>query len=178
MDGQTTLQLDRCPGSRITASVSAHQRWGHSYALSSSTAVRRGLPGHAHQRDYGLQPDQFAGLVPPVPPPWRAGIGGWPCGRQPRQIDCRAAAAGAHLLAPIYAPSALRASRCNPTGEFWTVPDLKRAVHQWFGVTWNSHSSSLALLAACEFSYQRTPKVFKSRREREIMAFEESLEKN
>ncbi|MDP9311855.1 MAG: winged helix-turn-helix domain-containing protein [Chloroflexota bacterium] len=66
----------------------------------------------------------------------------------------------------------------TPTGEFWTVPDLKRAVHQWFGVTWNSHSSYLALLAECEFSYQRTQKVFKSRREREIMAFEESLEKN
>ncbi|MDP9314735.1 MAG: helix-turn-helix domain-containing protein [Chloroflexota bacterium] len=64
------------------------------------------------------------------------------------------------------------------TGEFGTVPDLKRAVHQWFGVTWNSRSSYLALLAECEFSYQRTQKVFKSRREREIMAFEESLEKN
>ncbi len=63
-------------------------------------------------------------------------------------------------------------------GSFWTVPDLKRAVQAWFGVTWQSRSSYLALLADCGFSYQRAQKVFKSRNEREVVAFEEQREKN
>ncbi len=84
-----------------------------------------------------------------------------------------------HTFLHQYTPRQLFGSEAaTPTGAFWTVPDLKRAVHLWFGVTWNSPSSYLALLAECEFSYQRTQKVFKSRREREIMAFEEYLEKN
>ena len=63
-------------------------------------------------------------------------------------------------------------------GQFWTIPDLKRAVQQWCGVTWTSNSSYLALLADCAFSYQRTQKVFKSRREADVVTFEEQLEKN
>jgi transposase len=66
----------------------------------------------------------------------------------------------------------------TPDGQFWTVPDLKRAVQNWFGVRWSSPSSYLALLADCGFSYQRAQKVFKSRSERDILAFEEQLEKN
>ena len=65
----------------------------------------------------------------------------------------------------------------TPDGQFWTVPDLKRAVQEWFGVTWRSPSSYLALLADCGFTYQRTQKVYKSRSERDILAFEEQLEK-
>ena len=63
-------------------------------------------------------------------------------------------------------------------GAFWSVPDLQRAVQDWFGVTWSSPSSSLTLLADCGFSYQRAQKVFKSRSEREVLAFEEQLENN
>ena len=66
----------------------------------------------------------------------------------------------------------------TPDGQFWTVPDLKRAVQSWFGVTWRSPASYLALLADCGFSYQRAQKVFKSRSERDILAFEDQLEKN
>jgi transposase len=66
----------------------------------------------------------------------------------------------------------------TPDGQFWTVPDLKRAVQDWFGVTWSSPSSYLTLLADCAFSYQRSQKVFKSRSERDMLAFEEQLEKN
>ena len=58
------------------------------------------------------------------------------------------------------------------------MPDLTRAVQEWFGVTWRSPSSYLALFADCGFSYQRTQKVYKSRSEREILAFEEQLEQN
>lgn len=78
-----------------------------------------------------------------------------------------------------YTPQQLfGAETATPSGQFWTVPDLKRAVAHWFGVTWNSHSSYLSLFAACGFSYQRTQKVFTSRTEAQVMAFEEQLEKN
>ena len=66
----------------------------------------------------------------------------------------------------------------TPDGRFWTVPDLKRAVQDWFGVTWCSPASYLALLADCGFTYQRAQKVFTSRSERDVLAFEEQLEKN
>jgi transposase len=66
----------------------------------------------------------------------------------------------------------------TPDGQFWTVLDLKRAVQEWVGVTWSSASSYLALLADCGFTYQRAQKVYKSRSERDILAFEEQLEKN
>src|ERR687893_1252485 len=66
----------------------------------------------------------------------------------------------------------------TPDGQFWTVPDLKRAVQDWVGVTWSSPSSYRALLADCGFSYQRAQNVFKSRSERAVLAFEEQLEKN
>ncbi len=66
----------------------------------------------------------------------------------------------------------------TPDGQFWTVADLQRAVQRWFGVTWASASSYRSLFAACGFTYQRTQKVFKSRREAAIVAFEEQFEKN
>ena len=70
------------------------------------------------------------------------------------------------------------AGTATADGQFWTIPDLKRAVQQWYGVIWTSHSSYLALFADCAFSYQRTQKVFKSRREADVVTFEEQLEKN
>lgn len=70
------------------------------------------------------------------------------------------------------------AETATPSGQFWTVPDLRRAVAHWFGITWNSHSSYLSLFPTCGFSYQRTQKVFKSRSEAQVMTFEEALEKN
>lgn len=63
-------------------------------------------------------------------------------------------------------------------GQFWTVEDLKRAVRQWYGVDWQSRASYYNLFAACGFSYQRPAKVFKSRRERQVVEFQEQLEKN
>ncbi len=66
----------------------------------------------------------------------------------------------------------------TPDGQFWMILDLQRAVQQWYGVTWDSPSSYLTLFAACGFTYQRTQKVFKSRRETDIVTFEEQLEKN
>jgi transposase len=63
-------------------------------------------------------------------------------------------------------------------GQFWTVEDLQRAVQEWYGVTYNSRSSYHLLFARCGFSYHRPGRVFKSRREADIAAFEEQLEKN
>lgn len=78
-----------------------------------------------------------------------------------------------------YTPRQLFGSdTATANGQFWTVPDLAHAVQQWYGVTWNSPSSYAALFAACGFTYQRTQKVFKSRREADVVAFEEHLEKN
>jgi transposase len=64
------------------------------------------------------------------------------------------------------------------SGQHWTVPDLVRAIAQWYGVTWRSLSSYRTLFQQCGFSYQRTEKVYKSRREPNVMDFEEQVEKN
>ena len=66
----------------------------------------------------------------------------------------------------------------TPDGQYWSVRDFQRAVRQWYGVTYTSRGSYHRLLHLCGFSYQRTAKVYKSRSERQIAAFEEQLEKN
>ncbi len=63
------------------------------------------------------------------------------------------------------------------SGQHWTVRDLAQAVEQWFGVRWQSRSSYHQVFAACGFSFQRTEKVYKSRREREVLEFEAAVEK-
>jgi transposase len=64
------------------------------------------------------------------------------------------------------------------SGQHWTVEDLARAVKRWYEVSWQSRTSYYTLFAHCGFTYQRTEKVFKSRREREVSAFEALVEKN
>jgi len=64
------------------------------------------------------------------------------------------------------------------SGQHWTVEDLARAILKWFGVEWQSRTSYYTLFKQCEFTYQRTEKVFKSRREHEVAEFEAQLEKN
>ena len=63
------------------------------------------------------------------------------------------------------------------SGRHWSVPDLYQVVEKWFGVTYKSRTSYLGLLKTCGFSYQRTEKVFKSRREHPVMEFEAEVEK-
>ncbi|MCC7354737.1 MAG: winged helix-turn-helix domain-containing protein [Anaerolineae bacterium] len=70
------------------------------------------------------------------------------------------------------------ATTATADGQFWTVADLQGAVEEWYGVTYRSPSSYLYLFAVCGFSYQRPAKVFQSRREAEVMDFQEALEKN
>jgi transposase len=63
-------------------------------------------------------------------------------------------------------------------GLFWTVSDLRIAVQQWYGVSYQSADSYHHLLAECGFSYQRTERVYRSRpADVDIAAFEAELEK-
>lgn len=64
------------------------------------------------------------------------------------------------------------------SGEHWTIEDLARCVERWYGVTWQSRVSYHSLFIRCDFSYQRTEKVYKSRRERDIAQFQAVTEKN
>jgi transposase len=64
------------------------------------------------------------------------------------------------------------------SGEHWTITDLAQALERWYGVSWLSRVSYHSLLLRCDFSYQRTEKVYKSRRERDIAEFQAKAEKN
>jgi transposase len=78
-----------------------------------------------------------------------------------------------------YSPRAVFGSdTATAEGRFWTVEDLQRAVEHWYGVNYQSRTSCLTLFARCGFSYQRPARVFKSRREADVAAFEETVEKN
>lgn len=64
------------------------------------------------------------------------------------------------------------------SGQHWIVEDLARAVTKWYGIRWDSRTSYHTLFACCGFSYQRTEKVYKSRREHDVLDFEAIVEKN
>ncbi len=64
------------------------------------------------------------------------------------------------------------------SGQHWTVEDLARAIQHWYGVLWKSRSAYHCLLARCGFSWQRSERVYKSRRERDVVDFEAVVEKN
>jgi len=69
-----------------------------------------------------------------------------------------------------------RSSTVN--GQFWSVADLALIVREQYRVEYQSRTSYSQLLHLCGFSYQKTEKVFKSRRETQVADFEEQLEKN
>jgi transposase len=78
-----------------------------------------------------------------------------------------------HTPAELFGSSA-----ATDDGQFWTVPDLQRAIEQWYGVRYQSAGSYPRLFHVCGFSYQRPAKVYKSRSAAKIADFEEQLEKN
>jgi transposase len=63
------------------------------------------------------------------------------------------------------------------SGEHWTIEDLARAIKLWYGVSWKSRVSYHSLFKACHFSYQRTEKVYKSRRDSAVAEFQALAEK-
>jgi len=79
----------------------------------------------------------------------------------------------------VYTPADLfGAASVVEGGHYWTVPDLQRAVEQWYSVSYRNPSSYHRLFDLCGFSYQRPAKVYKSRSAAKIAEFEEQLEKN
>ena len=80
-----------------------------------------------------------------------------------------------HLYSPadLFGPTTATAE-----GQFWTVPDLRRAMQQWYGINYQSPSSYLRYFDLCGFSYQRPARVYKSRKETQVADFEAELEKN
>ena len=78
-----------------------------------------------------------------------------------------------------YTPRALFGSGAGTAdGQFWTVLDLAHAIQKWYGIEYRSHSSYTCLFKRCEFSFQKTEKVFKPRNQLKVADFEEQLEKN
>lgn len=63
-------------------------------------------------------------------------------------------------------------------GLHWSVPDLRQAVKQWYGLEYKTDASYRQLFQKCGYSYQRTAKVFRSRSEAQVAEFEEAVEKN
>lgn len=72
----------------------------------------------------------------------------------------------------LFGPEAHTAS-----GQHWSVEDLVRAVQRWYGVSWKNRASYHHLFVRCGYSYQRTEKVYKSRREKDVLEFEALVEK-
>jgi len=65
----------------------------------------------------------------------------------------------------------------TPSGQFWTVADVQKAIKEWYGVSYRSATSYHQLLVSSGFSYQRPAKVFKSQRPTKVAEFEEEFEK-
>ncbi len=60
---------------------------------------------------------------------------------------------------------------------YWSVDWLRRALERWYGVVYKQNASYHGLFKRCRFSYQRPAKVYKSRREEDVLDFEQRLEK-
>ena len=78
-----------------------------------------------------------------------------------------------------YTPADLLATTAaTADGQFWTIPDLSRAIEHWYGVCYQSSRSYLRCFERCGFSYQRPAKVYQSQKESQVAEFEAQLEKN
>ena len=79
---------------------------------------------------------------------------------------------------PTYTPAQLLGQdTAQGEGLFWTVADIAALLARDYHVTYRSLTSYRALMAQCDFSYQRPAKQYKSRSEAKIMDFEELLAK-
>ena len=100
-------------------------------------------------------------------------VGGNRAKLTPEEIEDLSRRLRLYTPADLFGPTAATAD-----GQFWTVPDLRRAAQQWYGVSYQSNTSYYRLLDLCGFSYQRPAKAYKSRSAFKIAEFEELLEKN
>lgn len=62
-------------------------------------------------------------------------------------------------------------------GQFWTVPDLIKLVKAKYGVVYQSMTSYRSLFDRCDFSCQRPGTAYRSRKEFQVLEFEQDLEK-
>ena len=100
-------------------------------------------------------------------------VGGNRAKLTPAEIEDLSKRLQLYTPADLFGPTA-----ATVDGQFWTLPDLKRAVQQGYGVSYQSNSSYYRLFDLCGFSYQRPMKAYKSRSAAKIAEFEEQLEKN
>lgn len=77
-----------------------------------------------------------------------------------------------------YTPRSVVGPDAIAVGDGWTLPDLRRAVQQWYGVSYQSDTSYRSLFRRCGFSYQRPACVFRSRRSQAVDDFTDQIEKN
>lgn len=84
----------------------------------------------------------------------------------------------ARLKAGLHCYSPADLFGATDAGQFWTIPDLSRAIEHWYGVSYQSPRSYLRCFECCGFSYQRPAKVYKSRKESQVVEFQGDLEKN
>jgi transposase len=77
-----------------------------------------------------------------------------------------------------YTPRSLFGPEAATAGDGWTLPDLRRAIQHWYGVTYQSDTSYRSLFRRCGFSYQRPARVFRSRRPQAVLDFDDQIEKN
>ena len=79
----------------------------------------------------------------------------------------------------LYTPRSLFGPEtATPDGQAWSVPDLRRAVEFWYGVSYQSVVSYYNLFERCDFTYHQPTKVYKSRKEAAVAEFEAQIEKN
>ena len=79
----------------------------------------------------------------------------------------------------LYTPRSLFGPEAaTPDGQAWSVPDLRRAVEFWYGVSYQSVVSYYNLFARCDFTYHQPTKLYKSRKEAAVAEFEAQIEKN
>ena len=100
-------------------------------------------------------------------------VGGNRAKLSPEQLAQLKARLHGYTPADLFGPTTTTAN-----GQFWTVPDLRRAMEQWYGVYYQSPRSYLRCLNLCDFSYQRPAKVYQSRKEGQVVEFQGELEKN
>lgn len=78
----------------------------------------------------------------------------------------------------LYTPAQLlRDEAATADGQFWTVPDLQQVVARWYAVEYRSTTSYQTLFRACDFSYQKSSGVYKSRNAQAVAEFSAALEK-
>jgi transposase len=99
-------------------------------------------------------------------------------GRRRAKLSLEQLAELDHKLRQYCPRDVLGSQTHTSSGQYWTVEDLAVVLERWYGVRWASRSGYHRVFAFCHFTYQRSEKVYKSRREADVADFEARLEKS